>query len=110
MHTVKRASSELPPGPLQPNKKARNNFEREGTAVSSQMGRNNNNNNNRAASAQLYDEGYAAAPREFDDAAEFQGNEFDDHGAPRLSSYTYRLELSLKMLFMISRYRSWLRS
>jgi len=76
-HKVKRASSELP-GPLQANKKQRpNEFEREGTAVSSQIERNGNN---RAPSAQLYDEGYAA-PREFDDQpGGFQGNDFDDFG------------------------------
>jgi len=73
---AKRASSELPPGPLQPNKKQRNNnFEREGSAVSSQLARNNARN----ASAQRYDEGYAA-PKDFDDVPGFQGNEFDDYG------------------------------
>jgi len=85
--TVKRASSELPPGPLQPNKKQRPNFDREGTAVSSQLARNND----RGASAQLNDEGYAAAPRAFDDPNGFQGNDFDDYGGStfQLPGYCY---------------------
>jgi len=36
-------------------------------------------NNARNASAQRYDEGYAA-PKDFDDVPGFQGNDFDDYG------------------------------